>query len=177
MSTMVITPNDILYPAQSTMYSTDLNSFPQERTLWQVYNKTNDLYKSFKEIYLTLYVEAARRRNKQTSKRMLEPEDIVIILDRITRGSDLALGQVISVDATQKNVLLRTIQRGARVNNVFKILDPAKHTRLVRSPNSLVFIFCPDQRSDMLEYYRSDSTQMPDPEIWDQVETEPVEDQ
>ena len=124
---------DILYPAQSTMYSTDLNSFPQERTLWQIYNKTNDLYTSFKEIYLTLYVEAARRRNKQTSKRMLEPEDIVIILDRITRGSDLALGQVISVDAAQKNVLLRTIQRGARVNNVFKILDPAKHTRLVRS--------------------------------------------
>ena len=108
---------------------------------------------------------------------MLEPEDIVIILDRITRGSDLALGQVLSVDSTQKNVLLRTIQRGARVNNVFKILDPAKQTRLVRSPNSLVFIFRPNQEIDMLEYYRSNSTQSPDPEIWDQVEIEPAEDQ
>ena len=177
MSTMIITPNDLLYPAQSAMYSADLKSFPQERNLGKIYNKTNDLYTSFKEIYLTLYVEAARRRNKQTSKRKLEPEDIVIILDRITRGSDLTLGQVIKVDDAQKNVLLRTIQRGARMNNVFKILDPAKHTRLVRSPHSLVFIFRPDQRSDILEYYRSGSAQTPNPEIWDQVETETVESQ
>ena len=177
MSTMVISPNDVLYPAQSTMYCADLNNFPQERTLWQAFNKTNKLYKSFKELYLSLYVEAARRRNKETSKRMLVPEDIVIILDRLTRGSDLALAQVLSVDSAQKNVLLRTIQRGARVNNVYKILDPAKQTRLVRSPNSLVFIFRPNQEIDMLEYYRSNSTHSPDPEIWNQVEIEPAEDQ
>ena len=72
---------------------------------------------------------------------MLIPDDIVIILDRLTRGTDLALAQVLSVDSDQKNVLLRIIQRGARVNNVYKILDPAKQTSLVRSPNSLVFIF------------------------------------
>ena len=177
MSTMVISPNDVIFPAQSSMYSTDLDDFPQERTLWQGFNKTNKLYRAFKELYLSLYVEAARRHNKETSKRMLIQDDIVIILDRLTRGSDLALAQVLSVDSDQKNVLVRTIQRGARVNNVYKIMDPARQTRLVRAPSSLVFLFRPNQETDLLEYYRSSSTHSPDPEIWNQVEIESAEEQ
>ena len=48
MSTMVISPNDMVFPSQSSMHCTDLDDFPEERTLWQA-----------------LYFGAARRRNKE----------------------------------------------------------------------------------------------------------------
>ena len=48
MSTMVISPNDMVFPSQSSMHCTDLDDFPEERSLWQA-----------------LYLEAARRRNKE----------------------------------------------------------------------------------------------------------------
>ena len=102
---------------------------------------------------------------------------MVVILDRLTRGTDLALAQVVDVDSDQKNVLLRTLQKRARVNNVFKVLEPAKMTRLVRSPNSLVFILRPDSQSDLIEYYRSQRVNSRDPELWSELEEEPVGDQ
>ena len=173
MSSFVISPNDIIFPAQSSMYSSDMEDFPQERTLWEGFNKTNQLYRAFKEMYLNLYLEAVRKRNKETSKRKLITDDVVIILDRLTRGSDMVLAQVISVDKDHKNVLLRTIQRGARVNNVYKIMDPARQTRLVCAPSSLVFIFRPNENVDLLEYYSSSSISAPDPETWNHVEMEP----
>ena len=53
-------------------------------------------------------------------KEKLIVDDVVVILDRLTRGTDLALAQVVDMDSNQKDVLLRTLQRGARVNNVYK---------------------------------------------------------
>ena len=123
-------------------------------------------------MYLSLYIEAARKHNKETSKRILVPEDVVIILDRLTRGSDMALAQVINIDKENKNVLLRTIQRGAKVNNKYKIVDPARQTRLVRAPSSLVFIFRPNDNVDLLEYFSSSSISASDPESWNHVELE-----
>ena len=99
---------------------------------------------------------------------------MVVILDRLTRGTDLALAQVVDVDSDQKNVLLRTLQRRARVNNVFKILEPARQCRLVRSPSSLVFILRPNTQSDLIEYYRAHRVQSPDPELWSELEEEPA---
>ena len=69
------------------------------------------------------------------------------------------------------------MQRGARVNNVFKILESAKQTRLVRSPSSLVFILRPNNESDLLEYYRPTRVHSPDPELWSEIEAEPAGDQ
>ena len=174
MSTFIISPNDVVYPSQSAMHCGDLEDFPEERSIWQAYNRVNKLYKNFKEIFLSLYVETARRRNRETSKRKLAVDDVVVILDRLTRGTDLALAQVVDVDSNQKNVLLRTLQRRARVNNVFKILEPARQCRLVRSPSSLVFILRPNTQSDLIEYYRAHRVQSPDPELWSELEEEPA---
>ena len=98
MNTYTLSPNDILFPAQSGMYISDIEEFSPERGLWEGFNRTNRLYRAFKQMFISLYIEAARKHNKKTSKRLLVPEDIVIILDRLTRGSDMAIAQVVSID-------------------------------------------------------------------------------
>ena len=81
MNTFALSPNDILFPAQSGMYLSDIEDFPPGRALWEGFNRTNRLYRTFKQMFISLYIEAARKHNKGTSKRLLAPEDVVIILD------------------------------------------------------------------------------------------------
>ena len=88
----------------------------------------------------------------------------------------MALAQVISIDKENKNVLLRTIQRGAKVNNKYKIVEPARQTRLVRAPSSIVFIFRPNDMLYFLEYFTSGSVSASD-QSWSHVELETGEEQ
>ena len=99
----------------------------------------------------------------------MKPLDFVLVLDRISWGSDMTLAEVTSIDSENKNVLIRTLQRGAKLESRFREREPAKFTRLVRSPQSLVFIFRPDHNDDMLEYF-NDPTLLVDPQIWSHVE-------
>ena len=41
MNSFVLSPNDIIFPAQSSMYLSDIEDFPPERALWEGFNKTN----------------------------------------------------------------------------------------------------------------------------------------
>ena len=92
-------------------------------------------------------------------------------MDRLTRGSDMALAQVISIDKENKNVLVRTVQRGAKVNAKYKIVEPARLTRLVRDPSSLVYVYRPNETVDFLEYFSS-SISASESELWNHVEQE-----
>ena len=78
---------------------------------------------------------------------------------------------MISIDKDNKNVLLRTIQRGAKVNARYQIVEPARQTRLVRAPSSIVFIFRPNDEIDFLEYF-SVSASASDSELWTHVDQE-----
>ena len=78
---------------------------------------------------------------------------------------------MISIDKDNKNVLLRTIQRGAKVNARYQIVEPARQTRLVRAPSSIVFIFRPNDEIDFLEYF-SVSASAGDSELWTHVDQE-----
>ena len=66
---------------------------------------------------------------------------------------------------------MRTIQRGAKVNAKYKIVEAARLTRLVRAPSSLVFVYRPNENTDFLEYFSS-SISASDVESWSHVEEE-----
>ena len=151
-STFCLSPIDLIHPAQSQMISTQITEFPQTAKLWKHYNHMLKLHNGLKSMFINLFIERALRRNKKSSKRILVPGDVVLILDRLSRGLESTMAEVMEVDESNKNIIVRTITRPATVDRNYKIVTPAKVTRLLRAPESLVFLFRKNQEVDILEY-------------------------
>ena len=82
MGTFCLSPMDILHPSQSKMHSSEIMDFSEDNKLWKNYNRVSRIFKGFKSMFLSLYIQTALKRNRKSDKRVLKVEDIVIILDR-----------------------------------------------------------------------------------------------
>ena len=106
-------------------------------------------------MFLSLYIQTTLKRNTKSDKRILKEDDIVIILDRLTRGLENTLAEVVETDESNKNIIVRTISRPAIMDANFNIRTPARISRLLRAPESLIFLFRKNTEIDILEYFNT----------------------